>query len=153
MEVVGASTLQGVRAKCGGIAGVWDVAEATLRSQGGNGGRPLPCHDYIAKPARKLQALIAKDISKVSSAALLNGFSDEDATDAQSNGGIGAGLSSCHQLRGSLSFLRTTSSSCFVTACSCPSAPSVPAANTVGPMAGSAVHLSTGVVDMRLHVG
>ena len=89
--VVGVSTLQGFRSRCPGVAGVLDVAETTLRTQGGNRGRALPWEDYLAEPAEKLQASFAAEISETLKESLLNGLGDEDAADLHSNGGTGAG--------------------------------------------------------------
>ena len=62
--VVGASSLQGFRARCPGIANVIAAAEASLRGQGGNGGAALPWHDYLAEASPKQQAAFGVEISR-----------------------------------------------------------------------------------------
>jgi len=89
--LLGVSTVAGFRAKCPGIAGALDAAEATLLAAGGNGGRPLAWLRYLQDEAPKQQGLWGKEISNECHKRLLATLPEADAADFLSQGGTGAG--------------------------------------------------------------
>jgi hypothetical protein len=98
---VGATSVEGFRSRCPTVWADIGRAEEALRLCGGNGGEPLDWIRLFGEPVAKLQGTWAKEISHSRRESILRSMpDDEDAADARSHGGPGAGsflLPSCEE--------------------------------------------------------
>ena len=88
---LGATSVEGFSSRCPTVWGDLVRAEQVLQAAGGNEGRPLDWARMFAEPASKLQGAWSKEISKSRRTAFLDRLGDEDAAEARSHGGPGAG--------------------------------------------------------------
>ena len=89
--VVGASSLEGFRARCPMVWNELGRAERELREAGGNGGQALNWLSWFEAPAAKLQGVWGRELSACLREAVLRPLPDAVAADVRSHGGPGAG--------------------------------------------------------------
>ena len=83
--------MEGMRARCPTLAEDLARAEGEFRRAGGNNGRQLDWDRWLGGPSLKLQGSWSRELSSARREALLQAMTEEDAADARSHGGPGAG--------------------------------------------------------------
>ena len=97
---LGADSLEGFSSRCPTVWADIGRAERELRLRGGNGSRALDWVQMFDQPVHKLQGTWAKEISASRREAIISGLPEEDAADARSHGGPGAGSFLCPPCQG-----------------------------------------------------